>query len=367
VTTAKFFGAMSKSCGQDLTPFMNQWFVSDAVPVVTETRAATARVFRQSAPAVAFTPEAWFWTGRGWVRHRLNFSPDRPEISVPVSASLASAPAFIDPEGHWALGSLAMPEVPVTERAAVFNALPTFTKVRYVGHLAGIPAANLAALVSAPGNRVLVTSLLGTAGRDSADLLVRMGTNPIARVRVAAVNRLRDLYPSAMPTTVRTFLSRVAKDDANATVRSLAYVAVMRAGLDPALADRAWTMDVYNEGYRIGALRWWLAHDRNRARSAALAALDTPMTEPVQLEAMAVLGRLGDLPGSTAIHDRLVAILATPAYSERISALRALTEMGDVAAIPAIAPVADEKLSFIRNAAKVALASLRAKAVAPRR
>jgi aminopeptidase N len=357
-TTEKFFAAMSKSAGEDLTPFMKQWFDSKAVPHISVHAEGGTFVFHQSDPKVNLGPEAWIWTGKDWLKKHLTFTPEVSDVRVEVGESLGLAPVIVDPEGHYVLSQDSTQLASAEQRLAIFNALPTFMKVRYVGELQPLDQEVLAGLIADPKNSFYVPSLIGILDESDADLLAKLASSPDVKLRTPAVFRINTVFAESAPTHVLDVLKHIASSDSNPILKAIAYERVMNLTKDLTMAAKAWDMDVFGELYRVASLKFWTTQQPDLARQRALAALDTPLTEPVQLAAIQALGSVKDKPGERVVYNHLAAILKTPAYGERIAAMKALVAYGDPAASKVIEPLRYERLSFIKARAEAALAAL---------
>ena len=360
VTNEKFFGAMSKSSGEDLTPFMNEWFPQRENPQIGVTRSGPSFVFAQKTPAYAIDPEAWFWTGSGWVKKRLHFSETTGEVRIEVDPELANAPVFLDPEGHWVLTQTSGAEAPMAQRAKIFDALPTFAKARYTSSLRGLGAAEMERLVEERRNRLLRGSLIGVMSESDNTLLEHLAQSKEPKVRAAAITRLWNVNRTSATADVISLLKKIATSDPISVIREDAYVRYFQLTNDATWIEKAWSMHAPDEHYQVYALNWWATHNKALARERALEALDKAYSEPVQIASIDTLGKVGDEHESRIVFDHLVAILKTTAYQERVSAMNALVAYGDVSATSAIEPITHENMGFIRRAAIAAVAKLRA-------
>jgi aminopeptidase N len=355
-TTDEFFEVMSRDAGRDLRPFMEEWFHSSGIPHFTLRRDGSTLILKEDKPFPLEAP-VWVWSGSDWEKLQAKFEPGKLEARI--ATRYPEGAAFLDPEGRvlaiqdWGL------DLPKGQAAAIFDALPTFSKPAYARALRRDQAA-VRALLAEPKNLPFRNLLIGSLDRSSADVLSQLFSDPQPRVREAAIHQVRALYSEGpMPAALSSALKSVADGDRDAVLRAAAYAALMQVSSDPFLADKAWVRDVFDEGYRTEALRWWAAHDPSAARRHALEALDGPMTAPVQEAAIRLLGRMKDRPGEHTVFEHLIKVLGGGAFTLRLAALGALGSYGDKAAIPAIEPLATESLWMTRDAAKAALARLR--------
>jgi aminopeptidase N len=359
VTTEKFFASMSKSSGKDLTGFMNEWFYSKGVPHITAKADGTSLVFTQSKPYFNIDPEAWIWNGKGWTKKKLHFTMDTPEVRVEVGAELAQAPLDIDPEGHYLLVQNVTQKVTPEQRAAIFDALPTFRKVRYANSLRSLDQATIAKLISEPKNKFYLGTLVRFLDKTNKDLLVSFATGPDAKLRNAAVGRLGSLYGKDAPDDIKALYQKLSTSDSSPEVQFSAFDALLNLTNDSAMVEKAWTTDSFRDQYRTTALQWWAEHDKASAKKHALEALDTPLSEPVQLTAIGMLGRFKDAPGEKVVYNHLIDVLKGTSYAERLTAMFSLVAYGDKAALTAIEPLTHESLFFTRQAAQGAYAQLK--------
>jgi HEAT repeat protein len=130
---------------------------------------------------------------------------------------------------------------------------------------------------------------------------------------------------------------------------------------DATLADKAWAIQSTDEGFRQFALDWWAQHDPERARKECLNQLRDPLNEIVRVAAIRHLGRLKDVSGSRDVYNALVDVLDEGSFGALNTAIFALVEYGDKAAIPAIREHSDHSLFMIRRSAQGAVAALEAR------
>jgi HEAT repeat protein len=128
---------------------------------------------------------------------------------------------------------------------------------------------------------------------------------------------------------------------------------------DASLADRAWQIQSTDEGMRLFALDWWVGHDKSRAREVCLQQLRQPLNEIVRVAAIRHLGGLKDVDGSHDVYDALVAVVKENSFGARTSAINALVQYGDPAAIDVIQPMTEHSLFMVRRTAVGAVQALR--------
>ena len=126
-----------------------------------------------------------------------------------------------------------------------------------------------------------------------------------------------------------------------------------------ALADRAWKTEGHADGYRRIALDWWEKKQPNTARERALEALEGGVPEPTRVHAIGMLGRLKDQPNQHQVYEALVRVVQESSFGARNTAINALGDYGDKAAIPLLEPLEKADLVFFRRSAKGALEKLR--------
>jgi HEAT repeat protein len=127
---------------------------------------------------------------------------------------------------------------------------------------------------------------------------------------------------------------------------------------DSTLADKAWQIQTTDEGMRLFALDWWLQHDRDRARQVCLEQLRNPLNEIVRVAAIRHLGALKDEAGSREAYNALIAVTKEGSFGALTTAINALVQYGDKAAVEAIRPLTGHSLFMVRGTAEAAVSAL---------
>ena len=115
------------------------------------------------------------------------------------------------------------------------------------------------------------------------------------------------------------------------------------------MVEEAWRTPSFDDGYRTWALEGWAEFAPDRAREAALAALTDGSSEPVRLTAIRILGRVKDKPGERVVFNALAAMMSERSNSPLRTAIGALADYGDKAAIPLLEKRKDHGLHFVRG------------------
>jgi HEAT repeat protein len=144
-------------------------------------------------------------------------------------------------------------------------------------------------------------------------------------------------------------------------VRNTAFESLLELTKDEGLVKRAWGMKTYNDRYRTRALQWYQASKPDQAREMALGVLAEPDSETLRVAAIRALGALKDKPGERRVLNALSRLMRERSFEARSAAVSALSSYGDPAAIDAIEPLTKHSLHYMRNTAKDAVASLKAK------
>ena len=360
VTTEQFFSVMSQVSGEDLTPFMRQWFYGSGVPEISGRVEGTSLVFKLSHPGFDLDPEVWIWdrSKQNWQKRTLHFSTTVSEARIEVGADLASAPTFVDPEGHYLLSTHPLNTIPGDEVEAIFRKIPIYSRDVTFGvlrqHQDGVTR-----LFANPPKDVSPSEILSLFDAKHADVVLSLTHSPDPRIRSAALSAFRSLGASALTDANLEIIREISAKDKDPLIRQSAFSILLRQAKTAALAEQAWGMDVYKEGYRTDALSWWESHDPTAARKHCLEALDRPMSEPVQSAAIRMLGRLGDAKGERTVFEHLVKVVQSREIILRQSAINALAGYGDKAAIPVLEPLTHLSLFIAREAAERAIEALK--------
>lgn len=362
VTTERFFAAMSKSSGKDLTPFMKQWFYTAGIPQISAKVDGNSLVFSQKKPYFVIDPEVWFWdaNAQGWVKKKLHFDADGSDFRLDVGADLAKAYYRVDPEGHYLIHvNSSAPEAPADQRLAIFKQLPAFSRGRFANALRGIGQDNLVRLIADPQYDLYAPTFVRLLDASSKDVLVRLAKSGKDRIRLAAVAALDGLYRENLPDDVKTLFQSLADGEPNDSIKSVAFTAILHLTKDSALVEKAWSRNSVGDSFREEALQWWMEHDKVAARKHALEAIDKQMSEPVVLSAIRILGELKELPGETVVYDHMLKVLSGTAWSQRMSAMQALVSLGNKDALPIIDAMRHETLWMTKQAAEGAYQQLK--------
>ena len=111
-------------------------------------------------------------------------------------------------------------------------------------------------------------------------------------------------------------------------------------------------------GTRTTALNWYASHQPDKARKLALDAVINFAPAPIRSTAISVLGRVKDEPGKRDVFNVLIGLAKGRQYAPMSTAINALVEYGDKAAIPVIESRKNHSLHFGRNLVASALSRL---------
>lgn len=352
--TKAFFETWSKLSGQDLTPFMQQWFFTKGAPRLRVTLSGKELVIRQTDDRFKLDLPVWILDGETFVKKSVRLEKNVARLDL---GDLAGKPVLVDPEG-WVLADIAH-EVPLTneQRVALFKHAPTFSKARMIdrmlSQLGNPEKVALARTIESPVMLQRFMSQLGFAEAESFLLEHLAGPDP--RLSQTAAQTLERL-----PKTPAILAAlAVAEKHSNDEVRYSAFAARLHLTDNPALADLAWTMPSYNDAFRRLALDWWSGKQPDRARTRALQALTDGLPEPTRVHAIGMLGRLKDVPGKQEVYQALLKVAEEPSFGARNTAINALAEYGDKRALPVLEKLTKHPLVFLRNTAKGAYERLK--------
>jgi aminopeptidase N len=353
--TKAFFATWSKLSGQDLTPFMQQWFFTKGAPRLRVTLAGKDLMIRQPDNRFNLDLPVWILDGETWVKKSVKL--DSATARLPLG-DLAGKPVLVDPEG-WVLADIDH-QVPLTtsQRFALYKHAPTFSKARIIDRLvAPLNAAERVAFAKTIESPALLERYMGQLGSAEAQELLlenlKGGSPKLAQAAAQTLGRL-----PRSPEIISAL--QVAEKHSNDEVRYSAFAARLQMTDDAALADLAWTMPAYNDAFRRLALDWWANHGQeDRARQRALTAINENYPEPTRVHAIGMLGRLKDAPGQQTVYQALVKVAGEPSFGARNTAINALADYGDKRALPILEKLTRHPLVFLRNTAKGAVSRLK--------
>jgi aminopeptidase N len=360
-TTRDFFESMSKTTGQDLSDYERQWYHSPATPSLAVSLDGGQLVLSQLRPYYNLDLPVWFWhTGSGvgrsgaWVKKTIHI--DGPAARMPLGEFAGDA-FLVDPE-VWTLTELKYNAAFTPEQIeAMYWAAPNVAeRARIVSEFfAQLPDASrlrIATRENSEGLLALIAPKLGAAGKSTLLDLTRSAN---MRVVDAVVNALGDMPIDAVTQARLVYLSR---NSSNPTLREHSVRALLNQTTDPAFAARAWETKAFDDGFRVLALKWWAKNDAALARSRSLEILAGEETEPLQLAACGVLGQVGDGPNGHLAFDALIKVAQENSYRCRATAIQALGQLGNRAALPILRAIPEDSSSGVLGAAQDAIRQL---------
>ncbi len=363
--TPAFFKTWSKATAQDLTPFMNQWFYRPAAPNLTVAWEGADVVVTQPTPHFDLQVPIWVLNGSTWIKKQVHLTGESARIAFPEAAG---KPVLADPE-VWIMADINYKKnLTFEERWALYeNAPNAASRARIMDFLLrGLEpeqALTVARSIDEPPllARYLneIRPLASGTSEEFLSAFLGAGSDDDKVVANQAADRL-SAFPSVSSETL-SILRRIYQEDENVLFQQTALRTLLRLTNDEALAQEGWAKDSYNDGFRQIVLDWRVGKEPDRARILALEILKSPPSEPVRVSAIRYLGRLKDAPGERRAFDALTAILKEDSFGARNTAISALAEYGDKAALPALRPFLKHPLVFFRQTAEGAVKSLEAK------
>ena len=346
-TTQDFFNVMSKVSGQDLNPFMKQWFYTVATPSLTATVSNGNLVIDQLQPYYTFDLPVWSLDGENWVK---NFIHVEGAQSILKLGDLASKPLLVDPE-VWTPMELHY-AIPMTEHdiyELYRNAPNVAQKARIIsGMFDTLSVPQKIAIGHSEKYFELLSLIAGKVGQEGLNYLLELTRNSDPRVVNAAVTNLGKLK---LNETAVARLKEIAKANSNETIREHATQSLLNDSNDEELATATWTKKAFDDGYRVMALDWWGKHTPEAARTKAMAILRNPDSEPVRIMAIRVLGRVKDNPEEEFVMRALVKVAQETSYNARNAAIQSLGQLGNKAAIPYLKAIATHAPNGIKGTA----------------
>jgi len=353
--TKAFFQTYSKNLGMDLTPFMNQWFFTSGCPNLSVSMNGSNLVVKQSKPLFHLDVPVWVYSGGTWLKKKIKIDNEKETLDLGASAG---KPVLLDPE-CWLMANISY-DVPTSadDRMALFLAAPNAASQcrimdTMLSDLKPEQALALAKRIKSPR---MLDRWLDHLGANASGYLLELTKSSDRRVADHAVNRLRGFSGSD---ALNARLKEIAETDPNDLLRQHAFSALLHFTNDPALAEKAWRMEGFEDGYRRIALDWWVQKRPDLGRERCLEAIKESLPEPTRVDAIRQLGGLKDKSGSREVFNALAKILTEQSFGARMAAMGSLASYGDKAAIPLIEPYEKAELVFFRMSAGGALAALR--------
>jgi len=354
VTTDEFLEVMSKSSGTDLKPFMGQWFHTAATPSLTATVSDGNLVIDQLRPYYNLDLPVWVLDGQTWVKKSIHIEGAESKLRL---GDLAAKPLLIDPE-VWTPMELHY-AMPMTEHDVyeLYRHAPNVAqKARIVsGMFDAISTQQRIAIGHGETNFALLNLIANRVGQDGESFLLELTRNPDARIVNSAVVALGHLTQGESSVAR---LKQIANGHPNEAVREHATQALLNGTKDSDLAQHAWSLKAFDDGYRVMAIEWWGAHAPDAAREKCLAILKNPDSEPLRVAAIRVLGQLKEKADGQAVYQALIKVAQETSYAARGAAINALAQLGNKGAIPILKRFITHAPGGIRGAAANAVSQL---------
>jgi len=355
--TEAFFQTYSKNLGIDLKPFMKQWFFTNGAPNLTVTQEGSELVVTQAKPYFDLDLPVWVLDGSTWRKYQMHLSDERTRLDL---GSMAGKPVLVDPE-CWLMADIkSNVNLSVRDRIDLFNAAPNAgEQCRIMDNMLGDLSADEAlSFAQNIHSEALLNRYINRLKDGSQSFLLSLTQRSNRDLANTAAAQLGNL-PSKE--NVLTQLMKLVSTDPNDVIQQTAARSLLNLTNDPSIAEDLWKKEGYQDGFRQIALDWWMKKDPAKCRTHALEALAGGFPEPTRVHAIGQLGRLKDLPGEKRVFDTLAAVLKETSFGARNTAIGALAEYGDKAAIPLLRPFLTEQLVFFRQSSKGAIARLSAK------
>ncbi|MEZ0324864.1 MAG: M1 family aminopeptidase [Fimbriimonas sp.] len=366
--TKAFFKTWSKATGGDLTGFMNQWFFTPEAPHLQIDWSGSDVVITQTTKHVFdLDLDVWVLDGSNWIKKRVRLMEH--EVRVPFPGA-AGKPVLVDPE-VWVMSEFDYKNaLTLNDKIALFQNAPNAgSKARVMDKfLRALDAEDALAFAKNIPQEPLLARYLGEVRpaqggrgpnqpRPNAEEWLRSWFPVLtAGMGNAAMDRLSS-FPSLSNDTL-TELRSVYQSDPNVLRRQTAFRTLLKVTAAESLAEEGWRKDSYNDGFRTAALDWWVDKHPGAARLKCLEVMANPPSEPVRVNAIRYLGRLKDLPGEKRAYKALLEVLKEDSFGARNTAINALAEYGDKAAIPAIRLFLKHPLVFFRQTSAGAIKTL---------
>jgi aminopeptidase N len=370
VDTEQFFDSMSQSTGVDLSKFKQQWFYTAAAPDLTvRVDGANVVVTQHQNPPFELDVPLWILDGKNWVKRTIQLRSKETRMSL---GGLANRPVLLDPEVKL-LSRIRLSGYSNDWMLDVWRNAPNVAQKARLGEqmYGQLTGEQILALAKAERSKHVLINLMDAMQPSATSFLVEKSKDPDKEIQATAIRVLARL-PKSETSVAR--LREIWNNDTNDVLRNDALRTLLQWTGDNDLAESAFKMDSHGDSYRVTVLNWWATTAPARAKEESLRALGavqppggggfggrTAGSQPLQTTAIGILGRLKDLPGERRAYNALVAEVQRLAFGTRQSAINALVQYGDPAAIKFIEPITKHSLHFVRRNAQAAVASLRSK------
>jgi len=350
--THAFFETWSKHSGRNLDEFKKQWFYTPAAPKLTLTRSGGNVVITQPAPFFTLDVPIWWRKDGQWTKSMVQIREAQTRIAIPEGAGV-----LLDPE-CWLMAEI-NDQVPTSVPMLIEmfkNAPNAGTQARMIdSRLGGFSVEDRLAVAKSIKSKLVLQRYIGHLRGGSETYLMSLLKDEDPRIVDSAVNKLNELRSDTALSAIR----EIAESSPNPALRSTGMRALLNLTDDSALADKLWATDSFEDAYRQIALDWWRSKHPDVCREKALEAIERGLPEPTRVDAIRHLGGLKDKPDEKRVFEALAAILNEPSFGARNTAINALADYGDRAAIGLIEPFLKHELVFFRGTAKGAIDRLR--------
>jgi len=224
--------------------------------------------------------------------------------------------------------------------------------------MAGVTQDQWLALAKTTTSPLILELIIPRLGSGAESYLIDQTGNSNRLVANDAIGTLGNLPKSQ---AIVDKLTTVWQNDPNELIRASALRSLVKLTQDEALVNKAWATNGFRDEFRQFALGWWQSHKPDLAREKCLEALAHPISEPVRVTAINILGGLKDKTGETRVYDALTTILSETSFGARFQAIMALSSYGNPDAIKLLEPLKTNSLVFFRQAAEGAIANLSSK------
>lgn len=348
-STEDFFASMSKSTGVDLDGFRKQYFYTNNAAKLTTNIEGTTLHIKQVTPGFTLQVPVWILGKDGWIKKNVSVS-DRDEGVVFLGDDFGK-PIMIDPENHLFVGYDAQPPLTVEQGMKVWAAAPNAsTKVRLL-QMVSFSQADLEVLFDQEKSPVVKNLIVGNM-KSGLDFALRGVSNPDKMIAWTSLHLLSRM--GRMPAALNA-LTSISKSHPIQRFRSQALRTLIEYKNDEKLVEEAWNTPMRNEELRVAALNWYSAHQPEKGRMMALQQLSNPINEVLRRTSIDILGRLKDKPGERVVFNALARVAREPSFGSRSSAINALVNYGDKAAIEIIRPATKARLFYMRRTATDAI------------
>jgi len=343
-TTEEFFASMSKSLGTNLDEFRLQWFYSPSAPRLSLQRDGDQVNIVQGERAFHLPLDVWLIDGSGHIEKR---KVDLAAVASTPLAGVNGRLVLLDPE-VWIMGEVHYDGMGYTaaDWQRLYAAAPNAAeKTRLIAPLFNaLNDDQKLAMFKAEPSFALSTKMLSRIG-DVPTLIQELNADDSRRREQAASS----LGFQPKSDVVISRLQNLWRTDPTPAVREAAYGSLLRLTNDEGLVDQGWHTDSWNDGFKLTALRWWAANSPDKARELCIQVLNGDADEPIKLSAMQLLGRLKDKPGERTVYNLLTSFLSDRSNTPLRTAVGAVADYGDKAAIPLLEARAHHGLHFVRR------------------